>query len=252
MRIVGLTLDCADLGAQEDFWAGTLGLDVARAGEEELEVRLRSSAIRFRRAASGTAPRHHFAINVEPGSIRRAAAWIAARHELLAFHGDPDEEEGATIVHTDRGIPAVYFLDGAGNVVELIANVRLADAADGPGVAAGGDGAAASDEVGFGPHDLLDLAEIGIATADPGATCAALCDFLGESVLWGGAPDWHLTAVGDARSVVIVTPVGRGWIPVGLPARPAPTEILVLADEPGELVLPEGPYVLRAVTEPPL
>lgn len=66
----------------------------------------------------------------------------------------------------------------------------------------------------------------------------------------GGAPDWLLTAVGDARAVAIVAPVGRGWIPVDLPARPCPTEIVVLADEPRELTLPEGPYLLRAVTEP--
>lgn len=236
MQIVRLTLDAADLDAQEEFWAGTLGLEVARQGEDEIEVRLRSTAIRFRRAAPGTAPRHHFAINIPPGSIERAAAWVEARHELLAFHGVPDEEEGATIVHADRGTPAVYFLDPAGNVVELIANVRLGNAEDGG--------------TGFGPGDLLDVAEIGLAAADPDATCAAVGEFLGEEVLWGGAPGWLLTAIGDVRSVVIVAPLERGWIPVGLPARPAPTEIVVLAEEPGELTLPEGPYLLRAVAEP--
>jgi catechol 2,3-dioxygenase-like lactoylglutathione lyase family enzyme len=236
VRIVRLTLDCADLGAQEEFWAGTLGLEVARA--DALEVRLASSTIRFRRAAPGSAPRHHFAINVPPGSIERAAAWVAERHDLLAFHGDEDEEEGATIVHADRGTPAVYFLDPAGNVVELIANVRLGGGADG-------------DPAVFGAADLLDLAEVGIAATDPAATCTAVGGFLGEDVLWGGAPDWLLTAIGDARSVVIVAPLERGWIPVDLPARPAPAEIVVLADESAELTLPEGPYVLRKVTEAP-
>jgi catechol 2,3-dioxygenase-like lactoylglutathione lyase family enzyme len=234
VRIVRLTLDCADLGAQEEFWAGTLGLDVARGRDDELAVRLRSSTICFRRAAPGTAPRHHFAINVPPGSIERAAAWLEERHELLSFHGVPDEEEGATIVHADRGTPAVYFLDPVGNVVELIANVRLGEAEVGGG---------------FGPEALLDLAEVGIAAAEPEATSAALRDFLGEDVLWGGAPDWLLTAIGDARSVVIVAPVDRGWIPVALPARPTPTEIDVLADEQAELSLAEGPYVIRKVAQ---
>lgn len=174
MRIVGLTMDCAELGAQEEFWAGTLGLAVVR-GREDLEVRLRSAVIRFRQAAPGTAPRHHFAINVPPGSIERAAAWLEERHKLLAFDRDPDEKEGATIVHADRGTPAVYFLDPAGNVVELIANVRLAD-----------DGAEEGDARGdgFGPEQLLDVAEIGLAAADPAATSAALQGFLGEGVLW--------------------------------------------------------------------
>jgi hypothetical protein len=105
---------------------------------------------------------------------------------------------------------------------------------------------------GFGPEELLDVAEIGIAAADPSETSAAVQEFLGEGVLWGGAPGLLLTAIGDARSVVIVAPVDRGWIPVGLPARPVPTEIVVLAEEPAELVLREGPYVLRAVVESPL
>ncbi len=244
MRIVRLTLDCADVGAQEEFYGGTLGLEVARVGDGMLEVRLRDSTIRFRRADPGAeagaapaAPRYHFAINVPRGSIERAAAWVAARHQLLAFHGDPDEEEGATIVHTDRGTPAVYFLDRAGNVVELIANVRL-EAADDRG---GPD---------FGPEDLLEVAEIGIAAADPSATSAAVHEFFGQEVLWGGAPGWLLTAIGDDHAVVIVAPLDRGWIPVALPARPAPTEIVALADEPREITLPEGPYSLRKVTGP--
>lgn len=236
MRIVRLTLDCADLGAQEAFWAGTLGLEVSRDADDELEVKLRSSVVRFRRAAPGSTPRYHFAINVPPGSIKRAAAWLEERHQLLAFNGYADEAEGATIVHADRGIPAVYFEDPAGNVVELIANVRLAAAED-------------PRPAGFGPEALLDIAEIGIAAADPDITCAAVREFLGKEVFWGGAPGWLLTAIGDARAVVIVAPLDRGWIPVGLPARPAPTEVVVLADEPGELTLPEGPYVLRKVAE---
>ena len=60
------------------------------------------------------------AINVARGSIRQAEAWVEEGHELLAFYDDPDEEEGATIVHTDRGGSALYFLDAAGNVAELI------------------------------------------------------------------------------------------------------------------------------------
>lgn len=238
MRIVQLTLDCADVGAQEDFYGGRLGLAVGRDREGTLEVCLRSSVIRFRPAAPGTAPRYHFAINVPPGSIERAAAWVADRHELLIFHGDPNEAEAATIVHTGRGIPGVYFLDAVGNVVELIANVRLDAARD-----RGGPG--------FGPEDLLGVAEIGIAAADPSATTSAVEEFFGQGVLWGGAPRWLLTAIGDDHAVVIVAPLERGWIPVGLPARPARTEIVALDAEAGETTLAEGPYVLRTVIEPP-
>ena len=67
---------------------------------------LRESVIRFERASFAIDARYHFAINIPRGQIHQAARWMSGRHELLAFHGDPDVEEGATIVQTDRGAAA--------------------------------------------------------------------------------------------------------------------------------------------------
>jgi catechol 2,3-dioxygenase-like lactoylglutathione lyase family enzyme len=230
MRIRELTLATDDVARQSAFWGQTLGLPV-REDARAVEVSLRRSTLRFEQAEPDSDPRYHFAINIPPGTIEEAAGWIAERHELLAFHDDPDVPEGATIVRTDRGASAVYFLDAAGNVVELIANDHLDDAPDEP----------------FGPESLLEVAEIGLATADTEGTSAAIRDALSADVLWGGREGWRLTAIGDDHGVVIVTPVGRGWIPVGIPARPLPTTIVAEAPLPGEAVLPEGPYRIRAV-----
>jgi catechol 2,3-dioxygenase-like lactoylglutathione lyase family enzyme len=233
MRIHQLTLGTSDVADQSAFWGERLGLPVCDVGDGGIEVSLRASAIRFERASPDLDPRYHFAINVPRGSIHDAAAWIEERHELLAFHGDPDEEEGGTIVHTDRGASAVYFLDAAGNVAELIANDRLDNASAAP----------------FGPDSLLEVAEIGVATADTDATRAAIQEALEAEVLWGGREGWLLTAIGDDHGVVIVAPTGRGWIPVGLPAHPLPTTIVAAAPRPRDVTLPEGPYRVRAVAE---
>ncbi len=219
MRIRRLTLATVDPEAQAAFWGERLGLPVGWAGEDEVEVRLCDSTIAFRRAA-GPDPRYHFAINLPPGSIDAAVGWVRERHELLAFHGDP--------VRTDIGAGCVYLLDAAGNVVELISSPHVE-----------GDAGA------FGPDSLVEVGEVGIAATDPAATSAAIGELFGEGVLWGGEPGSELTAVGDRHAVVIVAPVGRGWIPVGLPARPLPTEIVAYGSEPRELTLPEGPYLLR-------
>jgi hypothetical protein len=232
MRIHELTLATHDLAGQRTFWGQTLGLPVREWGELAIEVSLQASTIRFEQSAVVN-PRYHFAINVPRGSIHDAAAWIEERHELLAFHGDPDVEEGATIVHTDRGASALYFLDAGCNVAELIANDHLDN-----------DSHAA-----FGPDSLLEVAEIGVATVDTGATSAAVQDALSAEILWGGREGWLLTAIGDDHGVVIVAPTGRGWIPVGLPARPLPTTIVASAPRAGDATLPEGPYRLRAVAE---
>jgi len=86
-----------------------------------------------------------------------------------------------------------------------------------------------------------------VATADTGATRSAVQEVFGADVLWGGREGSLLTAIGDDHGVVIVAPAGRGWIPVGLPARPLPTTIVAEAARPAEVTLPEGPYRLRAI-----
>jgi catechol 2,3-dioxygenase-like lactoylglutathione lyase family enzyme len=231
VRIHELTLASNDPAGQGRFWAGTLGLPVRHGAGGAVEVSLRESTIRFERAPAGADARYHFAINVPRGSIHDAAAWIADRHELLAFHGDPDEEEGATIVSTDRGAHALYFLDAGGNVVELIANDHLDNDSDAP----------------FGPNSCLEIAEVGLATADTHGTRAALVDVLSAPILWGGREGWLLTAIGDDHGVVIVAPTDRGWVPVGLPAKPLPTTIVAAGPKPADVTLPEGPYRVRVV-----
>ncbi|HET8751569.1 MAG TPA: VOC family protein [Gaiellaceae bacterium] len=230
MRIAQIALASADPAAQADFWGGRLGLPVRESGDA-VEVVLQRSTIRFEPADDGIDPRYHFAINVPPGSIEDAAAWLGSRHEILEFHDDPDVEEGATIVRGDRGGLSFYFLDGGGSVVELMANPRIDDDLEGQ----------------FGPDSLLEIAEIGVASADTAATRAAIEETFGADVLWGGREAWRLTAIGDDHGVVIVSPVGRGWIPVGLPAEPLPTTIVAEGRRPKETTLPEGPYRLQAI-----
>jgi catechol 2,3-dioxygenase-like lactoylglutathione lyase family enzyme len=231
MHIRALTLVTDDLAGQAAFWGDRFGLPVVEGGGA-VEVLLARSTLRFEQAVSGSDSRYHFAINVPPSSIEDAATWVEERHDLLAFHGDPDVEEGATIVHTDRGASALYFLDGGENVVELIANDHLDD----------------EPEAAFGPGSLLEVAEIGIATADTDTTRTVVQETLSADILWGGREGWLLTAIGDDHGVVIVAPVGRGWIPVGLPAHPLPTTIVAHGPQAREALLPEVPYRIRAVS----
>jgi catechol 2,3-dioxygenase-like lactoylglutathione lyase family enzyme len=233
VRIQELTLATADVLGQSAFWGEILGLPVHEDDDGAIAVSLQASTIRFEQAPPASDPRYHFAINVPRGSIHDAAAWIEERHELLAFHGDPDVDEGTTIVHTDRGASALYFLDAVGNVVELIANNHLDNDSNAP----------------FGHGSLLEIAEIGVATADTEATSAAIQAALSAEILWGGREGWLLTAIGDDHGVVIVAPTGRGWIPVGLPARPLPTTIVAAATRPRDVTLAEGPYRIRTVAE---
>ena len=95
---------------------------------------------------------------------------------------------------------ALYFLDPAGNVVELIARHSLPNASDAP----------------FGPDAFLEVSEVGM----PVATCPP------RSPIWrtrwacrSGTVTARLHAWGRSR-LAIVVPAGRPWFRPTLPAEP--------------------------------
>jgi catechol 2,3-dioxygenase-like lactoylglutathione lyase family enzyme len=222
VRIHRIELASADVTAQAAFWREALGLPV-EAGEDSVSVRLRRSTIAFVPATPGNGPRYHFAINVPGRRTKEALAWLRERVEVLPF------ENGFVMRFEWIGTDSLYFLDASGNVVELMVRDEISD----------------RDEHPFGPDHLLEVGEIGIASDDVPATSEALRRALGAPTYWGGGDG--LTAIGDATGAVLVSPRGRGWIPTGLPAEPAPATIVADGGPPGRTEIPGGPYVVEAL-----
>ncbi len=200
----------------------TLGLPVEEAAAV-VSVRLRRSTIAFAPADVSEESRYHFAINVPGGRADEALGWLRERVEVLPF------EDGEVVIRFEWiGADSLYFHDAGGNVVELMVRDEIPD----PGRS-------------FGPEHLLEVTEIGIAVEDVSATSEALREAVGAPVYWGGGEG--LTAIGDAVGAVLVSPAGRGWIPTGLPAVPAPTTIVAEGSPAGRRELPGGPYVVEAL-----
>jgi catechol 2,3-dioxygenase-like lactoylglutathione lyase family enzyme len=222
VQIHRVTLASADPSAQARFWGETLGLPVGEAAAA-VSVRLRRSTIAFAPAEAGEEPRYHFALNVPGGRTEAALAWLQERVDVLPFGN------GEVVMRFDWiDADSLYFHDAGENVVELMARDEIPD----PGRP-------------FGPEHLLEVTEIGIAAEDVPATSEALREALGAPVYWGGGEG--LTAIGDATGAVLVSPVGRGWIPTGLPAEPAPTTIVADGSPAGRTEIPGGPYVVEAL-----
>jgi hypothetical protein len=217
VQIYRLELASADPVEQALFWGERLGLPVQGA-----EVRFRRSAIAF--VPSEGEPRYHFALNVPGGRTADALAWLEERVEVLPF------ESGEQVVRFDWiGADSLYFHDAGGNVVELMVREEIREDAGRP----------------FGPELLLEVSEIGIAAGDVPETCEAVRQALGAPVYWGD--EKGLTAIGDGVGAVLVSPLGRGWIPTGLPAEPAPTTIVADGSPPGRTEIPGGPYVVEVL-----
>lgn len=221
MYIHELTLSAHDVVALHSFYTRVLGLPAREVSAERLTLQAGTTLLSFTRAESGTRPYYHFAFNIPPASFAAAQAWLRARVPLLA------DQTGRDVFHSENwDADNLYFLDPAGNILELIARNTLPAAFEPP----------------FGPQHMLCVSEIGVATEDVPATVRALAELGVEEYRGPGSEAFN--PVGDERGLCIVVKRGRVWFPdTGRPAVVAPLEMLVSA-------APDAPRV-RLVGMPP-
>jgi len=146
-------------------------------------------------------PFHHFALLVPGDRFDAARAWAEERFELA----------GGVFDFESWDAQAVYFLDPAGNIVELIAHRGLEEN--------GRSGA-------FAPEEIVGLSELGIV----GDKRALLAELEASGLeLWDGElddPD-RLAFVGEKGRTLILAEPGRGWLPTGRPAEAHPVEFVL-------------------------
>lgn len=197
MRILEVELPTAALAAQRAFYGDALGLDVER--ETGDRVTLRAGATRLTFVAADDPGALHFAFNVPENRIEDAADWLAARAPLV-----PGPSGERVLDFSGWNADAVYCVDPAANVVELIARHSLPNASDDP----------------FGPQALLELSEVGMPVDDVPTTVAYLEGEVGIP-LWDGDRR-GFTALGDDHGLFIVVPKGRDWFPTDRPGTTQP------------------------------
>jgi catechol 2,3-dioxygenase-like lactoylglutathione lyase family enzyme len=162
-------------------------------------IRIGETALRFEPAEGE--PFYHFALLIPGDRFEAALAWARQRLELLGGVFDAEAWDSR----------ALYFEDPAGNIVELIAHHKLEQS--------GRDGD-------FSAGELLGFSELGIV-GDPPELLRRL-----EGVgleMWDGTieePD-RLAFVGEPGRTLILSPIGRGWMPTGRPAEPHPAELVL-------------------------
>ena len=179
------------------FYRDVLGLPL-----EGPAVRVGETLLRFESEDDAF---YHFALLVPGDRFDAALEWARERVELLGDVFDFDFWDAR----------AVYFLDPAGNIVELIAHHELARS--------GRSGA-------FAANELVGVSELGIV-GDPPQLLREL-ETAGIE-LWDGSVEGEnqLAFVGEQGRTLILSPPGRGWLPTGRPAEPHPVELVLdLAD----------------------
>lgn len=182
------------LAAQRAFYTQTLGLSDATAASDTFTAQAGATRLTFLQpqpAGRGDERSvYHFAFNIPENQLAEAKAWLKQRTPLVSSQAGRDEYN-----FESWNAHAVYFLDPAGNVVELIARHNLPNASQQP----------------FGGHSLLNISEISVTAANVPDTVRAIQSALGVEVYDG--PSATFAAVGDEQGLFIVVPAGRAWFP---------------------------------------
>jgi len=151
------------------------------------------TTLRFR--AGGGDPFYHFALLVPGDRFDAAHVWAKEHFALL----------GGVFEFENWDARAVYFLDPAGNIVELIAHRGLEENGR-------------TDD--FRAEEIVGFSELGLV-GDRVERLSTL-----GLPLWAGTLDdaGALAFVGEKGRTLILAEEGRGWLPTGRPAEVHPVE----------------------------
>lgn len=159
-------------------------------------------------------PFYHFALLVPGDRFDAALEWLEDRVEPL-----PDRESGEIVFDfSNWNARAVYFHDPAGNIVELIAHRGVGEQ--------GAEGA-------FSGAELLGFSELGLV-GEPAVLAQKLAGLALE--VWDGTVAGEgLAFVGEPARTLILSPVGRPWLPTGRPAEAHPLDVVLTGPPSGEV-----------------
>ncbi|WP_051973638.1 VOC family protein [Cryobacterium sp. MLB-32] len=210
MQITNVSVRVRNARAAGEFYAGVLGLDIARR-PNGVVVTLGTTRLELVEdpAAAGD---HHLAITIPSNKFNEAKTWLQQRTVLL---GTPEADEfecsPAWNAHS------LYFAGPERSVWEFIIRRDLDNSTAGP----------------FSSADLLGISEVGVVVADVPAVVATLTDDA-RIAPYGEAQGGTFAPVGDTDGMLILVAPGRTWFPTAdCTAEESPVNITALGGRPG-------------------
>ncbi len=224
MKLLEVTIRAADLDALEAFYGGVLGLNILERDPSRLTVQVGRSRLVFKQETDFVG-RYHVAFDVPNNQLGLARSWLESRVPLM------QSRDGSTEFHGDNwNADQFYFLDPAGNILELIAR-HTADTAS---------------DAAFSSASLMAITEIGLTSPDVTATVAWFHETLGLEPYKDHGDTF--TPIGDESGLLIVVAKGREWFPdTRVEAAMLPTEIVLEGKYHGEFNVPGLPCHVRVL-----
>ncbi len=205
MKIKSLVLETKNVKGLATFYQEVLELPVTKTDTEFL-ITMGTTLIRFTQATKQD-PFYHFALTLPANKIEEAKEWLSKKVELLWI----EEYKSVLADFINWNAKSVYFLDAAGNIVELIARFDLHN----------------ETAEKFSSKQLLSVSEIGVVfpkTEIENKTASLLQQF-SLSYFDKQPPFPNFKAVGDEEGLFIIVTEDRNWYPTSKRSGIFPAEI---------------------------
>ena len=189
------------------FYNDVLELPVIYSGEKTISITTGKSRLIFTEIKGDQNPFYHFAFNIPYDKFNEAFQWIQRRAELLWL----DDYKSYVADFVNWNAKSVYFLDPAGNILELIARFDLNDIA----------------KESFSSKQFRNISEIGFVF--PGEIFdKKIEDLLNNyqiEYFSKQPPLPHFRAIGDNEGLFIAVTENRNWFSTKLASGIFPIEV---------------------------
>lgn len=226
MKIKHLKLYCANLDEQRYFYTKKFRFAVVEDENDRLTLKIGDSLLTFEENRIHKSY-YHFAFNIPYGEVEKALKWVHKKVEVIHYDEEAIQEFKAWNAR------AIYFLDPAGNVVELIGRKRFNN-----------------DKLNtFSEAAFLNISEAGIPVFEVSSVYKALKNATGIEK-FDCVSNMFCAAGDDEGLFILIDSAEKSWFPTDDPARPFNLAIdFSIREVDYNLVYQEGVLEVDAVSE---
>ena len=193
MLLTKIQLQTNHLSALHNFYSEILELNTFFEDEKSIVVTAGKSILIFEETGVDVNPFYHFAINIPSNKFQEAFDWMKNKVELLWL----DDYESYIADFVNWHAKSFYFLDPAGNILELIARFDLNDNVDEK----------------FSSNHIRNVSEIGLVfpLESFDRDVNKILKQYPLSYFVKQPPMPHFRAVGNDEGLFVIVPENRVW-----------------------------------------
>ncbi|TAF67695.1 MAG: hypothetical protein EAZ55_01355 [Cytophagales bacterium] len=226
MKIQRLQLFTSAIESLQHFYTNVLELPLLESRHNRFALKVGHSYLQFIQQEDALPPaQYHFAFNIPANQIDNAAQWLQEKNiDLMQY-------EGNTIIDFPNWkAKALYFLDPAGNVVEMIARQDVSNA-----------------HTPFNANSLYSISEIGLPVPQIAPFFSQLQQSTEVELYSHISNTDTFCAAGSPEGLFIIVPLERKWFPSDIINQICPLQVEVEGLKKAQLHWQELGYSIISV-----